>query len=171
MVVSDLSKMHKWLNNAFLAQYWKDPATLDDVNAKYEPYVMGKVPTTPYIMIIDGNDIGYIQTYYYSDHMDSYYDLLEVSTFTAGVDLFIGEENYIHKGYGVHIMREFIRKHVFSNPQTTEVMVTPEPNNAVAIKVYEKVGFMWYKTITTPSEEREFLMSLSRENFMRSYSK
>ena len=165
MEKSDLSQMHIWLNTNFVAQYWKNPASPEDVKRKYEPYITGENPTTPYIIIIDGVDVGYIQTYYYSDYKGAYYDLFDVGTFTAGIDLFIGHIDYIHKGYGVHVIKNFIEKHIFSNSKTTNVMITPEPDNAIAIKVYEKIGFKWYKTITTPDGERIFDVFIKRRFF------
>ena len=161
--------MYLWLNTDFVKQFWKDPATIEDVKNDYEPYITGEKPTKAYIMMVDGVDIGYIQTYYYSDHADDmgYYDELDADKYSAGVDLFIGHKNYIHKGYGAHVIREFIKNHVFANSQTVNAIITPEPDNAAAIKVYEKVGFKWYKTIITPSGEYEYLMSLSKEDFLQ----
>lgn len=161
----DFPQMHVWLNTDFVKQFFKNPSTMDDIKKEYEPYITGEDPTTPYIIMIDGVDIGYIQTYYYSDYCDNYYEELNADKYSAGVDLFIGHKDYIHKGYGTHIMQAFIKKYVFINPKTVNVIITPEPGNLIAIKVYEKVGFRWYKTIKTPKGEFEYLMSLSRENF------
>jgi aminoglycoside 6'-N-acetyltransferase len=154
--------MHEWLNNDFVKRFWRKPASVEDIKNKYEPYVSGEKPTAAYIIMIDGIDVGYIQTYYYSDYESEYFELLEADKYSAGVDLFIGHEDYIYKGYGVHVIRAFIEQYVFSEPKTVNVIITPEPDNAAAIKVYERVGFRWYKTVVTDDGEVEYLMVLTR---------
>ena len=164
----DYPQMLTWLNTDFVMQFFKTPIPdVDAVKEHYGGYVTGEKPTTPYVMMIDGVDIGYIQTYYYSDHDVEYYELLEADKYSAGVDLFIGHKDYIHKGYGIHILRTFIEEYVFIKPETVDIIITPEPANAAAIKVYGKAGFKWYKTIECPNGEYEYLMRLSREDFLK----
>jgi len=168
----DFPKMLTWLNTEHVKQFWKEPFhTVEDIEDKYGGYVTGEKPSTPYVIMINGVDIGYIQTYYYSDWQDdndpdNYISLMDADKDSAGVDLFIGHKDYIHKGYGVHIIRTFIKEYVFANHRSVNVIITPEPDNFVAIKAYEKVGFKWYKTIKTPSGEFEYLMILSKEDFL-----
>jgi len=169
---NDLPKMHRWLNADFVARFWKPPMTMEEVEKKYGAYIAGAKPTSPYIIMIDGVDVGYIQTYYYSDYGDDggyfgdgYFHALGADKYLAGVDLFIGHKDYIHKGYGVHVLRKFMKDYIFSDPKTVNVIITPEPDNAIAIRTYAKVGFRWYKTIVTPNGDSEYLMSLSKEDF------
>ena len=168
----DFPQMLEWLNTDFVKQFWKEPYnTVDDIKAEYGGYVTGEQPTTGYIIMINGVDVGYIQTYYYSDWQDDeegmqYFQLLDANKYSAGVDLFIGHRDYIHKGYGSPIMNAFITEYIFSNLQTTSIIITPEPDNAIAIKVYERIGFKWYKTIITSDGEQEYLMVLQKENFL-----
>ncbi|MCL2079736.1 MAG: acetyltransferase [Oscillospiraceae bacterium] len=174
--VKDFPKMLTWLNTVHVKQFWKEPFhTVEDIEAKYGGYVTGEKPSSPYVIMISDVDIGYIQTYYYSDWQDdndpsNYISLMDADKDSAGVDLFIGHKDYIHKGYGVHILKSFIKDFVFTNPRSVNVIITPEPDNIVAIKVYEKVGFKWYKTISTQNGEFEYLMKLSKEDFFNSFT-
>ena len=169
----DFPQMLIWLNTDFVKQFWKEPFnSVNDIKEKYGGYVTGEKPSVPYIIMIDAFDVGYIQTYYYSDWKydndpDNYIPLLDADKYSAGVDLFIGHKDYIHKGYGADIIKTFIKEDVFINPRTVNVIITPEPDNLSAIKVYEKVGFKWYKSIITPNGESEYLMLLSKEDFYK----
>lgn len=47
-------------------------------------------------------------------------------------------------------------------------VIGPEPKNTAAIRVYEKAGFRFFKTIQVPTEpEPEYLMKLIPEEFER----
>jgi hypothetical protein len=66
-----LPQIHIWLNTCFVVEWFgKMPSTLEDVASKYSKYITGEKPTKPYIIIIDGVDIGYIQTYLINDYPD-----------------------------------------------------------------------------------------------------
>lgn len=163
----DFQQIYIWANTDFVIQwYGKKPLTIEDVKRDYGATISGDDPTDSYIIIIDGVDVGYLQTYFYSDYrQDGYYEALEADEGSAGVDLFIGHKDYIHKGYGVRIMKIFLKEYVFTNPKVSNCIITPEPDNIVAIKTYEKAGFKWYKTISRPNNEKEYLMILTKESF------
>lgn len=165
MEETDLPQIYIWANTDFVIQwYGKKPLTIEDVRNHYGATINGDDPTDSYIIMIDGVDIGYLQTYFYSDYPhDEYYEALEADEGSAGVDLFIGHKDYIHKGHGSHIMKMFLREYVFTNPKAVKCIITPEPANSVAIRTYEKSGFKWYKTISLPNGEEEYLMMIKRE--------
>lgn len=68
---------------------------------------------------------------------------------TVGTDQFIGELNYIGKGYGTLAIKSFILFLGKINPNITTIIVDPEPNNYAAIRCYEKVGFREIGTFQT----------------------
>ena len=87
----------------------------------------------------------------------------------AGLDLFIGERTYMNRGLGTIILKEFMKRIVFSSDQTSSCIVGPEPNNKRAIRVYEKAGFHYLKTIKIPGEqEPEYRMKIRREEIFQS---
>lgn len=162
----DFNQIYIWMNTDFVIEwYGKIPVTLEDVRNKYMSYITGEEPTKAYIIIIDNVDVGYIQTYLINDYPE-YNKYVETDEHAAGVDLFIGNKDYIHKGYGVRIMEQFLREHVFSNNKVDKCIIGPEPKNLSAIRMYEKSGFRWYKNIQIPDEdEPEYLMILFRKDF------
>lgn len=54
------------------------------------------------------------------------------------LDIFIGNKDYVGKGFAAHVIKEFLQCE-FSD--VTEVFIDPEQCNNKAIHVYEKVGF------------------------------
>jgi aminoglycoside 6'-N-acetyltransferase len=163
---NDLPQLHIWLNTDFVLKWFgKKPTPLNDVIEKYDPYITGEKPTSAYIIVIGGIDTGYIQTYLISDYPD-YNAYVGADEHSAGVDLFIGHRDYIHKGYGASIMTAFLKDYVFSKSQVARCIIGPEPKNTAAIRMYEKTGFRWYKTIQVPGEDApEYLMTLTKKDF------
>lgn len=167
LLVSDLMLMLKWLNTGFVNQwYGKRQYTYSEILDKYGNRINGDDPTNSYLIFYDNTPIGYIQAYQISDYPD-YNKYAQVDENTAGVDLFIGEDNYIHKGFGTVILTKFLREVVFSKDSIVSCVVGPEPKNKVAIRCYEKVGFRYFKTIYLPEEkEPEYLMHIKKENLI-----
>lgn len=100
LTISDLDYMFKWLNSNFVAEwYGKRKWTFKEVEEKYLPYINNDKPTQGYLIIYDITPIGYIQTYKIHDYQD-YAGFVDVDENAAGLDLFIGELEYIHKGLG-----------------------------------------------------------------------
>ena len=64
------------------------------LNKNTNPCIKGEARANPYLMIHAGKPIGYLQTYRISDH-PGYNAHVGVNSDTAGVDLFIGEADYL----------------------------------------------------------------------------
>ena len=166
----DIPLLYKWLNTDLVKEwYGKKDVSLAEVNEKYSKYITKEKPTDAYIIQIDGNDVGYIQTYMIKDYPD-YDKYVQANEGSAGLDLYIGEPNYIHKSYGKYIISKFLNDIIFANPSVSDCILGPEPSNLVAIKTYSKVGFIYIKTIQVPDENTpEYLMQITREDFENSY--
>lgn len=164
----DLGVLHKWLNKPHVREWYGYEHDYANYSAVVERYLHKTKPgclTASYIIYIDDNSVGYIQTYLIKDYPD-YNKYVKAEDHVAGLDVFIGEEDYLHKGYSSEVMKKFIDTHVFSDNKVKSIIIGPEPKNAAAIKAYSKVGFEYIKTIKVPDEkEPEYLMLLDRKNF------
>ena len=69
---------------------------------------------------------------------------------TVSLDYFIGDINYIHKGYGEKFILEYIDLIKNSNKYDF-VMISPNPMNVVNRKCIEKCGFEFQKIVNVPS--------------------
>ena len=157
--------MHRWVNTPHVREWWDALPTLDHVAAKYTPRIFGREPTHSFIVEAYRKPIGYIQNYRIEDYPD-YAGHLAADPDAAGVDLFVGESDYIGRGTGSAILREFLRAVVFADQSATECIIGPEIGNRRAIRSYEKAGFTYWKTVQIPGERApEYLMRITRREF------
>ena len=102
----------------------------------------------PYIIQVDDKPIGYIQcTDLYTYRMVAT-ELVGVfrqeDPGTYGIDLFIGEEDFLDKGYGTKIIKAFVQK-ILKELPAKQIVIDPEVSNKRAIRCYEKAGFKFVK--------------------------
>jgi RimJ/RimL family protein N-acetyltransferase len=140
-VADDIPLLHKWLNTPHVSRWWsiepgiKNP-TLEQVRNKWMRRIEKKEQTNCYIVLLDMISTAYIQWYMVSDFTDSM-SLVSKSDNLAGIDVFIGEANYLHKGLGPVFISKFIKDIIFSIPEIQSCMIDPEIENAAAIRAYE----------------------------------
>lgn len=161
--VADLPLLHRWLNRPHVLEWWDDPGpTLQDVEQEYTPRIEGKEPVRCYLMLYADEPIGYIQSYLVQDDPECA-RALQVGDGAAGVDLFIGEVEYLHRGLGTPVLRAFLKEIVFANPDVDFGIIDPAVSNRSAIRAYEKAGYRWLKTIDVPGEkEPTYLMRIEK---------
>lgn len=158
--ISDLEYMHKWLNCDYVIEWYsKKLWAFKEIEEKYIPYINNEQPTQGYIILYSNIPIGYIQTYKIHDYPD-YAKFVDISENASGLDVFIGEHEYFHKGLGKHIISRFLKEIIFTLSDSVSCILGPEPKNKVAIRTYESVGFKYVKTIQIDDEDEP-------ENIMR----
>ncbi|CAA9476334.1 MAG: hypothetical protein AVDCRST_MAG12-1192 [uncultured Rubrobacteraceae bacterium] len=162
---SDLGLMHRWLNAPHVRRWWyAEGNSYAEIEEHYLPAIEGREETKPFVVLHSDEPIGYIQTYMITND-ETYARLVDVAD-SAGVDLFIGEPEYLYRGLGRHVIRRFLSEHVFADPGVEVCVIGPEPKNVAAVRAYEKAGFRFFKTIQIPGEpEPEHLMKLTRREF------
>lgn len=168
LTADDFPLMHRWLNNPEVARWYglgmenQTYPSLDEVVAHYAPRMLGETPTHSYTMRVDGERIGYIQSYRVGDWPD-YAKAIDVDDDAWAVDLYIGEDEYRDRGLGGRILGQFVDEHVFTRPGVNVCLISPHPDNARGIRSYEKAGFRYVKTVFVPGERAdEYVMRLDR---------
>jgi len=165
MNLDDLPLMHRWVNTPHVREWWEVLPTLGAVLEKYGPPILGKEPTRSFIIEADARPVGYIQSYRIADY-PNYARQLGADYRAAGVDLFVGEVEFVGRGSGPAILREFLRAVVFGDQWSTECIIGPEIENHRAIRCYQKAGFRFWKTVQIPGERApEYLMKITRREF------
>lgn len=170
LTMEDLPLIHRWLNTDHVAQWYEVGGvyypSLEQVEARYAPAIRGQMPTQQYLILYDGTPIGPIQTYRIADH-PAYAAAVQVEELAWGVDIAIGEVDYVHRGLGSHILHCFLRDIVFTRSDATCCVIGPDPSNVIAIRSYEKAGFKYLKTVTVPGDlpsGQEYLMLIRRQD-------
>lgn len=135
-----LKLLVNWLAKPHVQKWWREPATLESVEEKYGGRIQGNDPTSVYIIFTGQTAIGMIQSYYVDDYPEHTKSIKLDNA--VGVDLFIGEEDFIGKGYGPAILSKFINDVIPHEYQKAECVVAdPEVINKASIRSFEKAGF------------------------------
>jgi len=129
-------------------RWWNDdPTETDYPRGTIEEWmqaVRGADPTDMFVIHMDGQPIGVIQSY----RVDSYPDYVaEVGPLPApafSLDVFIGEPDLIGKGIGPALLRAFMPL-AFERYGLDYAVIGPARKNVAAIRSYEKVGFRYLK--------------------------
>jgi aminoglycoside 6'-N-acetyltransferase len=87
---------------------------------------------------VNGTPIGFVQiidpaeeeTHYWGDGPSN----------LRAIDIWIGEKNYIGRGYGTRIMKRALAR-CFELPQVNAVLIDPLASNTRAHRFYERLGF------------------------------
>ncbi|MBP6985202.1 MAG: GNAT family N-acetyltransferase [Alphaproteobacteria bacterium] len=144
-----LPLLFKWLEKPHV-QIWWDPGvdlTPELLQEKYGSYPDGyyvedgiKKPLNAFIVEIDHHPVAYTQLYDIRNYPGAA-KIPEVQLLAncTGLDIFLGDEAYVGKGYGTAILKEFLSRHVA--PSHEACFVDPDKNNLQAIRAYEKAGF------------------------------
>ncbi|HLY24520.1 MAG TPA: GNAT family N-acetyltransferase [bacterium] len=160
----DLPLLHRWLNTAHVLEWWDRPGpTLGQVQAKYLPRVTGASDVTSYVIYRGEVPIGYIQLY---PVRTGAWGLHSIGA-GEGLDLFIGEALYVHRGLGAGILRQFLTDVVFRDAAVNVCFVDPSPRNRGALRAYEKAGFRYLGTGTDPDSGMPVhLMEINRHDLV-----
>ncbi|MBI4130070.1 GNAT family N-acetyltransferase [Candidatus Roizmanbacteria bacterium] len=160
---SDTGLLQKWMNVDFVTRWYeKRKFVYDDVEKKLGNQVQGTLPVDSYIVYYHSEPVGYIHTYKIS-HYPGYASCVQVKEDSAGLDMFIGEKDYLHKGLGKDIVQLFLQEVVFKKDGIEHCIVGPEPEHKAAIRVFEKAGFRYLKTVQcTGAKDPEYLMVIDK---------
>jgi RimJ/RimL family protein N-acetyltransferase len=130
---------------------------------KYDEKIVGNGYDYSFIICLDNNPVGYIQC-------SDLYAYKKLCPKPKGVftneepgafclDLFIGEEEYLNKGYGAEIVKLFVDK-LFAEFKAKKILIDPACSNKRAIRCYEKAGFEIIKKEHDGVEE-VYIMAIS----------
>ncbi len=153
----DLPLLHRWFNTPHVSEWWSHEGnhhpSLEEVTRKYSPRIKNKEPVDCYLFYYNNQPIGMIQ----SCDLDNY--PMEKAVFgpagkCTGIDLMIGEEDYVHRGLGSGIMRSFLKDIVFAQPGVEYCIADPQVENAIAIKAYQKAGFKYLRTVWYEADQQ-----------------
>lgn len=142
----DLPLLHEWLNRPHVAEQWDGPCTLEQVIADWEPE-LDAPGVAFYIAHHEGRPVGYIQSYHVMSHPDFWPH--ERDPGAHGVDMFLANADQLGRGLGTAMLGAFVER-LFADPSVTKIQIDPSPDNARAIRAYEKSGFRPQGVVDTP---------------------
>jgi aminoglycoside 6'-N-acetyltransferase len=141
----DCSILFEWFMQPHVATWWPEPKEYAAFKKKWlnriiTGYTENNNLFFGYYIMCNNIPIGYIQYYCVTQTERTEYPPLPKHT--VGIDLYIGNTEYIGKKLSVPIITQFIEIIIKKQePLTTVLIIDPAVTNQRAIHVYTKVGF------------------------------
>lgn len=149
---SDFNFIESWLQEPHVQKTWGN----EKWEESYEKYLfkISSDSIKQFIIKDDNNPIGYIQYYWASKVGDGWWEGFDDNT--VGFDLYIGNPNYLGKGYGNAIVKEFINL-LFKDFKISRIIADPSPRNEKIINLLKRNGFISSGEIQTPDGPALFM--------------
>ena len=160
--IDDISLLIKWFQLNHIREYWYSILNYTDemIRDKYSKRLY-KGDIDMFTFQKNNQDIGYLQTYIVDD-LEPY----KVEGLSKGIDLFIGDANFLGKGIGPKVINKFINEYIFNDEKILNVCIDPEVRNTRAVNAYKKVGFRHSNTAyCNTSNLLTYYMVLKRQDF------
>lgn len=157
----DLPTIHAWMNAPHARRWFGH--SLASVEAEYGAAIRGEETFSAWIAAFEGRDVGLLTQGRFGDFPADMRAAYGVDDDDAvNCDVLLGEEAVAHRGLGPRMLQAFFQR-VFADPRVTQVVIDPVPDNAIAIRAYEKVGFHFREARPDDDEGNElYLMGLTR---------
>lgn len=157
---SDLDLVHRWMNAPHARAFFgRSRAEIEEVHGAA---IRGEETFRSFVALRDGEPFGLFDWGFFDDdpEMQRLYGVDDPDA--ANCDVLIGE--HAHEGLGALAIRAFLDRVVFADPRTSRVVIDPVPENAIAIRAYEKAGFRFVRACPDDGEGSAlYLMELTRE--------
>jgi aminoglycoside 6'-N-acetyltransferase len=141
MTAADLPLIKRWLAAPHVAEWWGDPdEQFGLVSGDLDHPAMDQ-----YIVHCGARPFGYLQCYRLTDWNIGFGPQPDE---TRGIDQFIAAPDMVNCGHGSGFIRAFTTRLLADG--TPRVVVDPDPENARAIRCYEKAGFRRDRLVETP---------------------
>ena len=151
---ADLPRLAAWLRAPEVRRWWGDPQReLALLTADLDNPAM-----TQLIGCCDGRPVGYLQHYPVRAWPQACFAHLPDGT--RAIDMFLGEAAMLGRGCGSALLGRLARR--LAREGAPLIAIDPDPDNARAIRAYEKAGFHIDRRVET--EEGPALLMLYQEN-------
>jgi len=131
-----------WLEEPHIREWWGDP---EEELGYISDMVEGRDTTRPFMIVLDGLALGYIQYWFLGHHQNEQWTkdhpwLKELPPETIGIDLSIGDPSRLSQGIGSAALIAFVAMLRAQGYET--IVIDPDPANARAVRAYLKAGFL-----------------------------
>ena len=107
MTEHDLAMLYEWLNRSHIVEWWggeEARPTLADVQEQYLPSVLAQESVTPYIAMLNGEPIGYAQSYVALGSGDGWWEE-ETDPGVRGIDQSLANASQSGQRLGTKLVR------------------------------------------------------------------
>jgi aminoglycoside 6'-N-acetyltransferase len=144
MTRADLPMVRRWLQTPEVVRWWGNPdEQYELVSGDFDHPDMDQ-----FIVTLEERPFAYLQCYRLSTWNQGFGDHPRE---TRGIDQFIGEPELIGCGHGSQFIRQFVDEAFRAGAPL--VLTDPDPENARAVRAYEKAGFERVGLVDSPDGE------------------
>jgi aminoglycoside 6'-N-acetyltransferase len=141
MTADDLPMLRAWLARPHVAAWWGDP----DEQFALVSGDLDHPAMNQFIVTVDDRSFAYLQCYDATAWPDGGLGVQPPGT--RGIDQFIGDPALIERGHGSAFIRAFVNDLLKGGAR--RAVTDPTPDNARAIRAYEKAGFQRQRLVDT----------------------
>lgn len=164
LLTADLPLLARWFNASHARRWFGNGRSADDIAAEYVPVIDGAVPIRAFVVVVGRRPVGMVEWVRMGDFPDFQRAYGVEDPNTANCDVLVGEPDLVGRGFGPRMVRAFLERVVFADPRVSACVIDPEPDNAIAIRAYEKVGFGFLRALPDDGEGNPvYLMGLGRD--------
>lgn len=137
---TDLPQLGRWLATPHVARWWpREDDSAAALEAQYGPTIDGTDPTRLFLIVADGEAVGFCETYLHTD--DPAWDRTVALPNVAGIDYLIGEPERCGRGLGTQVIAAFCTLVFDLYPGIDGIASLPQSANPASRRVLEKNGF------------------------------
>ncbi|MBV8464223.1 MAG: acetyltransferase [Acidimicrobiales bacterium] len=155
----DFPLLGRWMAAPHVEPWWREAADPDSIEARYGAAVDGRDPTELFVVVRDGQPVGFAQRYLIDDE-PSWKAALEPARVphpAVGIDYLIGEEELLGHGIGPEFIDRLVDDTWRRHPHAVAVVADVDQDNRRSWRALEKSGFerTWAGEIVSedPSDE------------------
>ncbi|MGO4713573.1 GNAT family N-acetyltransferase [Bradyrhizobium sp. 2TAF24] len=142
LTAADLPMIRQWLATPDVAHWWQG---VDEQHALISAD-LDEPAMAQWIVARGDRPFAYLQCYTPQDGFDDSFGPQPAGT--CSIDQFIGEPDMLDRGHGSAFIRAFTDRLLAAG--TPRMLTDPAPDNARAIRAYEKAGFRRDRHVDTP---------------------
>lgn len=132
------------------------PATYEESVLEWTEMFEGRTPERGFLIVVDGAEIGYIQSYRLNGAPEMSVPLA-LGRDAVAADLFIAHPEALGRGIGPQVVATFYLRMMDETGLDIGV-IDPEIENVRAIRAYEKAGFTFLRVVDTGGRSSEHMM-------------
>jgi len=138
---ADLPLLCAWMVQPHWREWWGDP---DVKLASIRDKIEGRDPTEPYLFVLEGQPVGYVQVWFIADaRVEPWLTeapwVMWLPDNAVGVDISLGDGAMLSRGIGSAALAAFVAR--LRAQGRDFIIIDPDPANSRAIAAYRKAGF------------------------------
>ncbi len=162
MLPEDLPLLWEWLGQPHVAAWWGLGSSLEELRAEYLPALTGADSTRCFLMLLDGREIGMVQTYPW-DAEPVGGPAVDAVAGEWGLDYLIGDPALIGRGLGTELLGRFVDEVVSARLGADGIRTCVAVGNVTSWRCLEKLGFSRSEPRAVAGEDGpQYVLTLAR---------